>query len=59
MVHNFYGSLLSSKDCTSTDAVLDAIPSKVTTKMDENLCKPYTDEEIGAALFQMGPTKAP
>jgi hypothetical protein len=27
--------------------------------MNEDLCKPYTDEEIGAALFQMGPTKAP
>jgi hypothetical protein len=23
------------------------------------LCKPYTDEEIREALFQMGPTKAP
>jgi hypothetical protein len=27
--------------------------------MNEDLCKPYTNEEIGAALFQMGPTKAP
>lgn len=31
--------------------------------MDKNtndeLCKPYTDEEIREALFQMGPTKAP
>jgi hypothetical protein len=26
--------------------------------MNENLCKPYTDEDIGAALFQMSPTKA-
>ena len=27
--------------------------------MNDDLCKPYTDEEIGAALFEMGPTKAP
>jgi hypothetical protein len=26
--------------------------------MNEDLCKPYTNEEIGKALFQMGPTKA-
>jgi hypothetical protein len=27
--------------------------------MNEDLCKPYTDEVIEAALLQMGPTKAP
>jgi hypothetical protein len=41
------------------DAVLDTIPTKVTNEMNSNLCKPYSDEEIEAALFQMGPTKAP
>jgi hypothetical protein len=41
------------------DAVLDSIPVKVTTDMNADLCKPYTDDEIEAALFQMGPTKAP
>jgi hypothetical protein len=39
--------------------VLDAIPSKVTPEMNADLCKEYTNEEIEAALFQMGPTKAP
>jgi hypothetical protein len=59
MVHGFYEELFSSKNSASTDAVLNAIPSKVTAAMNDDLCKPYTDEEIGAALFQMGPTKAP
>ena len=27
--------------------------------MNEELCRPYTNEEIKSALFQMGPTKAP
>jgi hypothetical protein len=59
MAHQFYEHIFTSENCTSVDAVLDAIPSKVTAEMNEGLCKPYTDEEIEAALFQMGPTKAP
>jgi hypothetical protein len=59
MIRNFYEDLFSSKTCTTPDVVLNTIPSKVTVEMNEDLCKPYTNEEIGAALFQMGPTKAP
>jgi hypothetical protein len=59
MVQEFYENLFSSEPCASVDAVLDAIPTKVTADMNDDLGKPYTDEEIGAALFQMGPTKAP
>jgi hypothetical protein len=59
MIHLFYEELFSSESCTSTEDILNAIPSKVTNEMNEDLCKPYTDEEIGKALFQMGPTKAP
>jgi hypothetical protein len=59
MVHNFYEQLFSYEPCDSVDAVLDAIPTKLTEEMNYDLYKPYTEEEIGAALFQMGPTKAP
>jgi hypothetical protein len=59
MVQEFYENLFSSEPCASVDAVLDAIPTKVTADMNDDLGKPYTDEEIGAALFQIGPTKAP
>lgn len=41
------------------DRVLDAIPRKVDDNMNAELCKPYSNEEIRVALFQMGPTKAP
>jgi hypothetical protein len=59
MIHHFYEDLFYSETGTSTEDILNAIPSKVTNEMKEDLCKPYTDEEIGKALFQMGPTKAP
>jgi hypothetical protein len=41
------------------ERVLDTIPSKVTTEMNSQLLRPYTKEEVKAALFQMFPTKAP
>lgn len=59
MVHSFYEHLFTSEPCTSTFAVLDAIPEKISADMNLELCKPYSNEEIKAALFQMGPTKAP
>ena len=59
MVHNFYLNLFSSEPSTSMDAVLDAIPAKVTAEMNKALLQDYTNEEIKTALFQMGPTKAP
>jgi hypothetical protein len=59
MVQQFYGSLFSSEQTFSMDAVLEAIPCKVTEDMNADLLQPYTNEEIKAALFQMGPTKAP
>jgi hypothetical protein len=59
MVQQFYAHLFSSEPCPSVDAILDAIPRKITDEMNESLCEAYSDEEIKSALFQMGPTKAP
>lgn len=59
MVHEFYESLFTSEPLVTMNTVLDAIPEKVNHFMNEELCKPYSNEEIKAALFQMGPTKAP
>lgn len=39
--------------------VLDSIESRVTPEMNDHLTKPYTKEEILAALKQMYPSKAP
>ena len=59
MAHNFYMNLFSSEPCTQTNKILEAIPQKVDQNTNDELCKPYTYEEIRATLFQMGPTKAP
>jgi hypothetical protein len=56
MAKSFYGNLFSSEPCDST-AVLDSMHSKVTSDMNNELLKPYLDEEIRTALFQMAPLK--
>jgi hypothetical protein len=59
MVEDFYNNLFTSEPCVATDEVLKQIQSKVSDDMNNDLCKPYSDDEIRVALFQMGPTKAP
>jgi hypothetical protein len=59
MAHDFYLNLFSSEPCQRMDAVLETIPCKVNQITNEDIDKPYSDEEIRDALFQMGPTKAP
>ena len=39
--------------------VIDTVPRKVTTEMNETLNAPYTQDEVKKALFQMFPLKAP
>jgi hypothetical protein len=51
MVHEFYEDLFTSEPLVTMDSVLDAIPEKVDDHMNEELCKPYFNEEIKAALF--------
>lgn len=58
MVHDFYMKLFTSKSCEDIDKILEAVPQKVNQNINDELCKPYTDEGIQDALFQMGPTKA-
>ena len=58
MVQNFYDVVFSSQPCDYA-AVLDAIPQKITSEMNDDMCKPYSNEEIKTALFQMFPMKAP
>ena len=45
--------------CDQKEECLSAVPHKVTPEMQEVLSSDFSVEEIKAALFQMGPTKAP
>jgi hypothetical protein len=41
------------------DVVLNSVPVKVSSEMNEKLLRPFTGAEVKEALFQMFPTKAP
>jgi hypothetical protein len=41
------------------EAMLHLIEPKITTEMNDMLCKPFTEKEISDSLFHMGPLKAP
>jgi ribonuclease HI len=58
MAERFYGDLFTSESFDDA-AVIDAISPRVSHDMNDELTKPYLDDEIKSALFQMGPTKAP
>lgn len=59
MASDFYQNLFSSEGVLNMDGVLDTIPCKVTLAMNDLLTKPYTQEEVKKALFQMVPLKSP
>ena len=58
-IQSFYQSLFLSQGVNDMEALLQFIPTKVSPAMNEALYKPYTMEEVHAALFQMAPSKAP
>lgn len=59
MARLFHMELFTTEPQVEIDKVLEAIPLRIDQAINEDLCKPYSNEEIKEALFQMGPTKAP
>lgn len=57
MARSFYMNLFSTKPQDRASSILETILICVDEHTNDNLCKPYSDEEIKDALFQMGPTK--
>jgi hypothetical protein len=59
MATSYFKELFTRDHSLNADALVDLIQEKVTLEMNTDLCKDFTDEEIGDALFQIGPLKAP
>jgi len=58
MAEEFFRSLYSRDDGVDSDSLTSIIEERVSEDMNTQLCKEFTDEEIGDALFQIGPLKA-
>ena len=54
----YFENMFKSGTCDRLDECIAAVPYKVTNDMQTILTGDYSAEEIKAALFQMGPTKA-
>ena len=59
MAGSFYKDLFSTEPHDDTKRILESIPVRIDQSTNDELCRPYTSEEIREALFHMGPTKAP
>jgi hypothetical protein len=59
MATSYFKELFTRDPSVNSERLLDLTQQKVTSEMNENLCKDFTDEEISDALFQIGPLKAP
>ncbi|XP_071680036.1 uncharacterized protein [Lolium perenne] len=59
MTRTFYEQLYQTEGISNLGEVIDVIPVKVTSVMNDCLLKPFKEEEVKNALFQMFPTKAP
>ena len=58
VVVQYFNDIFSSSPCTRVDECLETIPQKLTLDMQQFLSSEFNANEIKAALFQMGPTKA-
>ena len=56
---DYFNNIYASSSPSGIDEVIDAIPTRVTKEMNENLNRSFTKEEVAIALKQIHPTKAP
>lgn len=59
LVTNYYTSLFQSNAGAGYDELLQRVPRRVDGHMNDELMKEYSEEEIKAALENMGDLKAP
>ena len=56
---DFYQHLFTAQDALQPELICAHVPRKVTPEMCDLLTRPFTEEEVETALFQMAPSKAP
>jgi hypothetical protein len=59
VVADFFKNLYKNDTEVDPKMILELVQPKVTEEMNKDLLREYCDEEIGDALFQIGPLKAP
>ena len=59
IILDYFASIFKSDNLTNFEASLSAINPKVTQDMNDTLTAEFKAEEVGRALHQMHPTKAP
>jgi hypothetical protein len=59
MAQDFFKSMYTRDDNVDPEVLRQYLPERVSRDMNEKLCMEFSDEEIGNALFQIGPLKAP
>ena len=56
---DLYQHLFTAQDALQPELICAHVPRKVTPEMCDSLTRPFTEEEVETALFQMAPSKAP
>jgi hypothetical protein len=56
---DYFRHLFTADQSIDPSLIVNLFEEKVTVEMNEGLCAEFTDKEIGDALFQIGPLKAP
>jgi hypothetical protein len=59
MATSYFKELFDRDPNINFGELLNLLQERVTPEMNQNLCKDFSEEEIGDALFQIGPLKAP
>ena len=59
MINNYFSDLYTKDPTVVLQEVTHLFDQCITDDMNDTLCKPFTEEEISNALFQIGPLKTP
>jgi hypothetical protein len=59
MSRSFFQNLYTRDEQIFPELVTEVVQQQVDEQMNNDLCAPFTEKEIGDALFQIGPLKAP